>query len=76
MRYCFNTCCNKWLTVLEISLVLNLVSIVTYGVSGIELNSDEQNLELPLNVSTIKSNIDHILIPYFIFSRLSIKLDH
>jgi len=35
---------------LEISLVLNLVSIVTYGVSGIELNSDEQNLELPLNV--------------------------
>ena len=65
MRYCFNTCCNKWLTVLEISLVLNLVSIVTYGVSGIELNSDEQNLELPLNVSTIQSNIAHIIINYY-----------
>ena len=65
MRYCFDTCCNKGLTVLEISLVLNLVSIVTYGVSGIELNSDEQNLELPLNVSTIQSNIAHIIIPYF-----------
>ena len=66
MRYFFITCCNKWLTVLEISLVLNLVSIVTYGVSGIELNSDEHNLELPLNVSTTKSNIAHILIPYFL----------
>jgi len=35
---------------LNICLVLNFMSIVTCGVSAIKINSDEDNLELPLNV--------------------------